>query len=375
MLHIFPDTNALLHFKRPDRIDWPTLLGTKPITLVVTPVLIRELEEQKVTNSVRKLRERAQAVLHWFATFIDASEPVGIRADVHLAFIRTSPILDFKDHRLSSHLADDELIATVIEFRNEKKADVKIVTADLGMRLKLPAHKIPSFMPPDSERLPAQLDETEKELEQLRREAERQQNRRPKLLLTFADGREFTQISMMEAVQAHRAINPASLPAYFVGTASKEDFANYLRELSAWKSAVGLLSPCDLKIINDGTLEATEIEIELLLPEFVGAIHDDDFPDEPDPPSTIFDPYPSFGKHKLLGTLIAPRSVTRAYITGTGLSFRLPTIVHNRGRDLDRFYFQFASSNVIQNFSLSFNITCREALDPIEGKLNVIVVK
>jgi len=118
MVYVFLDTNTLLHFKRPDQIDWPSLLKCTPVTLVFAPVVIRELEEQKVHNHTRMIRERAQGVVTWLGKFIESDHQAQIRPNVQLQFIRTSPMVDFAAHRLPHSIFDDESIASIIEFRD-----------------------------------------------------------------------------------------------------------------------------------------------------------------------------------------------------------------------------------------------------------------
>lgn len=374
MLYIFPDTNALLHFKRPDQIDWPSALDCKLVTIVIAPVIIRELEQQKVQNPVRKLRERAQGILRWLAGFIEAVGAVEIRQGVLLHFIQTSPLLDFAAHRLVHFLSDDELIASVIEFRINHAEPVKIMTADLGMRLKLRAHDIESFIPPDTDQLPDQPDEAEKVIAELRREIARYQNRRPKLVVTFADGADFAKLSMMrpKPAQAQGRIYPG-LSDYQFGAPSEEAYAQYYRQLAQWNATVELLCSCQLHIANEGTAEATDIVADFSLPDFITAIRDDDLPDEPRPPPSIFEPSHLLNVARLT-SYVGPRSPARPYVSDTGkLSFRIPTLVHNRTIVLDQFFFRFSKREDIQNFSLRFALTYRETLDPIEGQLNVVV--
>ena len=57
--HVFIDANTALHFKRPDQIDWRTLANANEVVLVAAPVLLRELEQQKVINGSSKLKDRA----------------------------------------------------------------------------------------------------------------------------------------------------------------------------------------------------------------------------------------------------------------------------------------------------------------------------
>ncbi|MDT7813787.1 MAG: hypothetical protein QOJ42_3703 [Acidobacteriaceae bacterium] len=186
--HLFIDANYLMHFKRPDQVDWPDILKSKSVVLLITPVLLRELEEQKVKNPSRKLRERAKQAISWIAPMFDSLKPKEIRPGVQMAFIRHSPLINFADHRLSRHINDDELIATAIDYRLGHGCSVAVLTADAGLRIKLPAHDIPAIVPPDELLLPEELDDGERENARLRAEVARYANRQPDLRLTFFNG-------------------------------------------------------------------------------------------------------------------------------------------------------------------------------------------
>jgi hypothetical protein len=215
--YIFLDTNTLLHFKRPDQIDWPALLKSSAIYLVVTPTLIRELEYQKVHNRSKKLRERAKNLVGWIAKFIESNEDTQIRAGVRLHFLRQSPLIDFALHHLSHALPDDELIASAIEFRNTHSVRILITSADLGLRLKLPAHQIEGVTPPDTDKLPEELDEWEKENAELRQRLARYENRLPKLLLTFDSGKNVNPLTTIRSElldETYAAYRPSGHPFF-----------------------------------------------------------------------------------------------------------------------------------------------------------------
>jgi predicted ribonuclease YlaK len=169
-VYAFLDTNTVLHFKRPDLIDWNELIDATTIFVVVTPVLVRELEQQKIHNRSRKLRERAQSILSWLANFVDEENASEIRSGIHLLFLRYSPSINFDENKLSRLISDDELIASTLEFKSQHGADVVVSTADLGLRMKLPAHGLKGVAPNESDRLPNEPDESEKELINARRE-------------------------------------------------------------------------------------------------------------------------------------------------------------------------------------------------------------
>lgn len=88
------------------------ITGAKKCVLHIAPVLLRELEEQKVYNKSERLRERANAVVKWFAELADRPDPIELRPRVELVFIEHEPLVDFAGNRLSERTADDLLIAS-----------------------------------------------------------------------------------------------------------------------------------------------------------------------------------------------------------------------------------------------------------------------
>lgn len=166
--HIILDTNTLLHFKRPDLLDWKVLLNAPEVNLVVTPALIDELEAQKTyQNRSRKLKERAHAAIMWISKFIDQTEPQEISPGVKLVFLRDSPTIHFADYRLSPTVPDDQLIASALQLQQEAGVSVLFVTNDTGLRLKLPTRGLTAVAPRAADRLPDELDDVEKEAVEL----------------------------------------------------------------------------------------------------------------------------------------------------------------------------------------------------------------
>jgi hypothetical protein len=208
---------------------------------------------------------------------------------------------------------------------------VVILSADLGLRLKLHQHQIKAISPPETERLVEPPDEAERELEQTRRELAKYQNRRPKLSLTFLDGNEHAQLSMLNPQSKPNL--PGLLPQYMAALNNENDYKNYLNRHEQWTAQVRLFCPCKLRIENDGSAEATNVEAELLLPEFLTAIDSDDFSSEPEAPRSIFDPMHSLGNIRTLADTLKPRPETRVRIQNYRLSFQLPTVVHNRAEN------------------------------------------
>jgi hypothetical protein len=245
--YLILDSNSLLH-QRPDQIDWQAMLGCRRVNLLITPTLLRELDEQKVTNRSRRLRDRAQAIIQWIAKYFDSNAPVEIRGGVRLIFVRHSPLLNFAEHKLSHAVSDDELIAHAIEFVREHGCNVTFFTADTGLRLKLPAHGFKALVPPVELKLPDEPDETEKENAKLKAELSRHVNRLPQLKLFFLDGK--TKFSLPSSRLAVDKVEPFA-PSQW-GMTSEHAYSKYLSDIEKWKVAARSSTSFRIRLENEG---------------------------------------------------------------------------------------------------------------------------
>lgn len=110
--YVFIDTNTALHFRRPNEIDWCALVNARKVVLIAAPILLRELEDQKIINDSRKLRDRAAAYIKWLSRFVRDPE-ASVRESVSWLFLPGEPQIDFRAEGLSFKVADDQLIASV----------------------------------------------------------------------------------------------------------------------------------------------------------------------------------------------------------------------------------------------------------------------
>jgi rRNA-processing protein FCF1 len=369
--HVILDTNTLLHFKRPDLVNWEALLNVVEVKLVVTPALVDELEAQKTKqNASRKLKERAHNAIIWISQFIEHSEPQEISPGVRLVFIRNSPTIDFASYRLSHTVPDDQLIASAIQFKQETGLNVLFVTNDIGLRMKLPTRGLIAAAPNPGDRLPDQLDEVEKETIELRQRLERYENRLPRLKLTFRDWKSFTEIELIDPRSEPPRASHLSGAGYDLKSQA-ERTAKYVSEYARWRDTIRLYFPCDLIIENAGSAEASNIEVDFTLPEFISGISRDNLPERPSPPRGPFDP-PELPNPAALLNLHRPRPPGKPFFSREcdAVFFEIPSLVHNRNLTLHRFYFRFRGNDSIQNFSLPYRITCTEVIDPIEDALH-----
>ena len=188
--HVLIDTNAPLHFRRIDEIDWRQLADVSEVIIVIVPVLLRELEKHKVTNSSRKIRVRADKIVKWLGKF-NFSSKNSIREGVFLRFIAHEPKIDFASHSLSHDIADDHLIASALDYRLQHNLDqpVFIAAGDIGLRVKAGAIEgIEILELPDELHLPSEPDKLEAENAKLRQRVAALEARIPQLSVAFEAG-------------------------------------------------------------------------------------------------------------------------------------------------------------------------------------------
>ena len=89
MLYCFLDTNIFLEFRPLDEIPWCKELNAAEVCLVITSVVMRELDKQKSSNRRRKSK-RAQAALS-FLENADVQAISEVSKNVSLRFVRHEP--------------------------------------------------------------------------------------------------------------------------------------------------------------------------------------------------------------------------------------------------------------------------------------------
>lgn len=360
-VYVMLDANVLLHYQRPDQIDWLAMRKCRSVRLIITPILLKELEKQKVTNPSRKLRERARSLVTWLGVFIESETPLEVRKGVAFSLVRHSPQIDYAQHRLSQVIADDELIAAAIEYQSEHGCSVWLCTADMGLRLKLPAHGLRPIILPDELMLPNEPDEVERENLKLKAELARQQQRLPLLQFSFLDG---SDVTALPNVRADEGIAPeplSQLSQFSQFNPSAYIYPKYLSDFSRWKREVRFSTAFRVCLKNAGTGAATNVRIQIDFPDFVYAARPPSMPEL----STHFlsDVDPQFASEEAPTYSDNKRRVI----------FGLDSLVHNRTLESDPVYLRFRRKEAIQNFAADFLITCVELIKPIQGKLRFTV--
>jgi hypothetical protein len=368
------DTNTLLHYRRPDRLDWQPFVGSEEVVLVITPALIHELEQQKLANRSARLRRRANEIIQWLNGYLEQTEPIYLSDQVRLQFYDESPRIDFTAHRLSERVPDDILIATAIQFSDQMNVEVSLITNDTGLRMKLRSRSISAVKPTEEDRLADEPDETELELVRTRTELQRFQARQPLLQLSFQDNTNFRTVDLRPVSEPPA---PIVRTAWYFGHSedSISDYENkyraYLAEFQEWRAQMERMFLCKLIVRNTGSAEATKVSIEINFPEKVSLLKSS--PKKPKPPRHPVDlAAPSFdlGDLSHIGRLLETSPLEASFDRASAsVRWNIPSIVHNRRLSLRPFLVRFVSDD-LAGFQARFTMGCAEVIDLAEGALN-----
>jgi PIN domain len=281
--YLVPDTNVFLHFPPIADIDWLSISGSEEATILIAPVVLKELNRHKDAPTNYKLRDRATKVLKELHARFKTSKPKEMRTGVQIEFLQQEPLVDFAKHRLSRDLADDWLIATTLQFKvDNPDAHVAIVTADVGLEIKATIH-VEVIQMPENLRIPDDLDAQEKKIKELERQLRTIQSASPSLGVKFGSGTAFSEFTFYDAPTP-----PANWKASEIEKARREYPLQPLTSASSFAlAAMGNVSInrynanvekyySDLSRYCDGIEEAAEwfgttAEISLLLQNEGGA--------------------------------------------------------------------------------------------------------
>jgi hypothetical protein len=313
----FVDTNVYLHYQPFDQIDWREILDADTVTIVVPPIVVRELNKQKELHPRPRVRRRAAAVLKKLTTLLQSASDAELRVGTNVLIEDRDPTIDFAAHQLNHEIQDDHLIASIIMWQEEnREGEVVLVTSDAGLTLltKAKRHGITAVQLPDNLKLAEEPDPSEKQVRELQRELNELKLKTPRLLLAFDDGSDHTRFvlprplnltqaeldseledvkqqypkmqdgtgpisrdsfDLLESMSVHGAA------AFSLGAVPREDIAKYNSELDDFYAAYvdhfkrGLSfrnlerRTVSLKIllVNDGTAPAEDIDVSMFFPD------------------------------------------------------------------------------------------------------------
>jgi hypothetical protein len=184
---IFIDTNIFLHYRFFTEIDWPSVTEAGEVTIVIPPIIMRELEKHKYGQKDEALKRRAERVSAHLAQLFKSGGQV--RPQTKITFERQEPDEEFSTHRLSRETQDDHLLASISLYKREhSEEDVLLISNDLPLEVKAAPLSIKTQALPNEYRQPTEIDPNVKRIRELEQELREFTNRSPKPELSFDNG-------------------------------------------------------------------------------------------------------------------------------------------------------------------------------------------
>ena len=416
---VFIDTNTALHFKRPDQIDWLKLTGASEVVLIAAPILLRELEEQKVNNKSKKLRGRADKYIKWLRQFL--LKPTNeVRPKVTWFFLPSEPQINFTDELLNESIGDDQLIASVLDYSRNSGERPLVMTADIGLEAKLYHRNIDVLTLPDDLQLPDEPDPIERENEDLRNKIARYESRMPKLSVAFEGGVQHQEIHVRDpksykvkslaqikgeypfkSRSGERDLSPSvsnfhdieqGIIDEHISTYNQQlreyfsDYQKYLDLFTDWHEEICMYHTVKLVISNDGTAPASNVDIELYFPDGVVPVGDDNIPEEPKPPDA---PEKNQGIFASLLPDIRPLNVLEsaqiqqnwltAHLSGmpditlheNSICISYLKLKHGFSEISDPLTFRLVSRDAVGAFKINTRLSADEMPDAVEDDLHI----
>lgn len=323
-MYLVIDTTVPLHYKSIDQIDWSKISGYKNPTIYVPLVVIEELDKHKDQHRHRKMRERAKKALALIYENTDENLSGRLKNNVQLVVESKDPEIDWEALNLDKNKPDHRVIASALAMASDSN-QVAVVQRDYGIKLTLRRLKLQSIELSEDLQLEDALDESDRELKELRLENERLKSQFPKLCLESGEQSnrglivvdpELPSYSMTEQEnilerlrekhplmkRGNVRIGPSSSALASMGLVitdkQRESYNDKLRtfyeEHLNWrvktrdlKNKRALLMPLELWVSNSGSCPAQDVDVEVRFPNCVSVLLGEDtlsLPLEPKPP-------------------------------------------------------------------------------------------
>lgn len=416
-MHVFPDTNILLHYRPLAEIDWKHLCGANEITLVFCLKVIHELDEKK--SDVRLSSRATRAI----KDIREAKQSGRIKSGISLKIFNYEPRQADFEVTLSPDSADDHIVHSALHYAKVNHIDnLCIATGDLGMEIRCDAHGIRTITPSDEDKLENPIDETQKKLRALQQDNEALKNRSPRLSLSIrAEGQEIAKenatfliedLTATIDIEALVSAQELKYPKRYDGSRRSDapntaiaammdeletfsphweynrDVDRYLNELRERAIACDCVQQSrsrtftfELVLRNDGRGIATEIDVDLSILGSHFRIFEKgsrdaaflEYPSMPLPPSENSDYFKSYlSASRLIQAATIPLPYS-TQIDGSTIQCRFQKLKHGHERIAGSFHVVFDTIADIKPLTMKYHISSTENIEKATGQLHAIV--
>ena len=407
--YLLLDSNIAFHFTRLDHVNWQELVNADIITILISQIFLTELEKARHDHPKKHMRDRATQYSRWLASKIFSPGPIAVNANTYLQVITTEPSIDFSAERLSTTNNDDHLIATYLDFARNSKTETIIVTSDLPLKTKLWSRSITHIEPDDKYRLPSEIDEDKKELNNLRRELVTIKSLFPNLQITHVTGKDYREYCIANSEPSadidsivqkamerypyrdeinvapdrtrppdsiYWAISRAQNTTIQEYNAKQKKYVSDLRRYYEWKNRQPFSHIVELIISNSGKKPATNINVVIRFPDTIELFALLDPPPKPFPPSPKR-VRTGWGRGTIPEAVQSPPEIeskqhqdsSKFYLEERIAHYQLDELMHNHSEKMAAFVVSFKDKEH-HNFHCDYSIRLREHPDVITGLIH-----
>lgn len=353
---IYIDTNIFLHFRFFDQIDWLRVLEADQVEIRLPSTVIQELDKHKYNNNSPKIGQRATKVIKKLSTLSDSAKKTdeGFRANLSCGVDILFEVddIDIDVEAISSQDARI-LISVLTSKRRNPDSSILLVAADLGMKLTARSKGIEAICLSDDYRLPIEVSQDKKRIEELERENLELKRAIPELKLTFEEGSDklisdirnpsqpgvstsdIVTYRLEQIKQAHpklpeipsgnEGIKAGKYRMYGIsGSEAAEilpqeissynklldkfyaDYEQYLKNSVKWRLIASRSILLKILLSNTGTCPARDISISMHFPDGFVLNESEDFPDAPEQPEPPAAPVARTKEQRLASLMSVP---------------------------------------------------------------------
>jgi len=339
---LFIDTNVFLHYHQFDQINWAKLLDTEMVLIIIPPVTLRELNEHKDSHRLSHIRERAQKTIKILENCLKPGMDIKINKNLAIRFEDREPNIDYDEYQLNRKIQDDNLIASMLMYRNENiETQIILVTRDSGLLLcaKAGRQSIQTLRMPDDHILSVHPDPAQVIIQELTKEIQEYKNSIPDVFLLFENGEKYNEfkipkplhktsmdfqnkldeikqkfpkinkprVNETELIDVENSGDLVSRLAYSLesgGGISQDEYDRYNNELEKYYKKYSNYLVEDLNFVNlrrrtvtldilltnNGTAPANDIDVIMHFPDGLRIIEEEDLPEPPSKPKPPVQP-------------------------------------------------------------------------------------
>ena len=429
MKHIFLDTNIFLHFQYFEQIDWLSECASNQCKLLISPVVMDELDKKKIGTS--KIGSKARKALTRFEELYEIRNPE-IKENIFFEIIHQKPARSiYKENGLNFEEQDQRLLASIIAYLAGKSVkDVLLCTDDTGLRLRARELGISPLKLDAKYCLPSEQSEVEKKLKKLERENQILKSAVPQIDVEFENSKKFIELKinkekaivfeefrsskMKEIMKKYPAIEipdkslrnkrsskdsqsiATKLAVIMAEEAGRQDIAynerlnDFYEEYEKWLTEFyelerlkRLTYEIRIFLVNSGFVPAEDIDIHLHFPDGFVLVETSELPsvgNGPEPPSKSnsmsgLSIPTNFNMPQVNSFDPAPiPSFNRPTIEKTNsynVNFRRNGLKHGYSQTLDSLSIVFNHENDIKNFQIEYELSAANMPEMEKGELYV----